>query len=73
MIELFFSFQGVGWGDVTYNPRRNILAAISISGEVAYHLFSIETTAGKRNYSAKLLTKAKCHPQHNESDLNVFS
>lgn len=33
-----------GGGDVTYNPRRRILGAISVGGEVSYHLFNFASS-----------------------------
>ena len=33
-----------GGGDVTYNPRRRILGAIPVGGEVSYHLFNFASS-----------------------------
>ena len=32
-----------GCGDVAYNLRRSFLAAVSVEGEIAYHLFHVDT------------------------------
>lgn len=50
-----------GYGDVSYNSRRNILGAISLDKKVAYHLWVIEYSQQKNNYNIKLLQKAKWH------------
>lgn len=50
-----------GYGDVSYNSRRNILGAISLDKKVAYHLWIIEYSQQKNNYNIKLLQKAKWH------------
>ena len=49
---------GTGSGDVTYNPRRNILGTIPVDGKLSYHLFGFEYEYLKTNYTAKLLKKA---------------
>lgn len=50
-----------GFGDVTYNARRNILGAISVTGKIGYHLFNIATS--KTDETVKLIRKSKWHPQ----------
>ena len=32
----------MGWGDITYNSRRNIIDALSIRGKTDYHLLRID-------------------------------
>ena len=49
----------IGDGDMTYNPRRNILAAIPLREKIAYHLFDLGYSVRKNNFSIKLLKKAK--------------
>lgn len=45
---------------MTYNPRRSILGAMSLSGKIAYHLFNIGTNASKTDDTvAKLWRKSK--------------
>ena len=43
-IYLIFSpLLVTGYGDVTYNPRRNFLGAICVGGKIAYHLYNFGT------------------------------
>lgn len=53
-----------GWGDMTYNSRRNILAAISVAQEISYHLFKIDTSATRAGQIARLYRKAQWHSQY---------
>ena len=48
-----------GHGDVTYNPRRSILGAISVGRKISYHLYDIAT--GKTGDVVKLIRKSKWH------------
>ena len=48
-----------GFGDFTYNPRRNILGALSVRDKIAYHLFNIGYTRQKNKDDVKLLKKLK--------------
>ena len=45
--------------DLTYNPRRNILGALSVRDKIAYHLFNIGHTRQKNKDDVKLLKKLK--------------
>lgn len=53
-----------GIGDVAFNSRRNLLCALPVKDEYAYHLFSVAYTASKSIYDVKLLQKAKWSSQH---------
>ena len=51
-------------GDVTYNTRRNILGALSVTDKISYHLFNVEySQKEKSSYNVRVLKKAKWHPQ----------
>lgn len=50
-----------GTGDPTFNPRRNLLGAISVDKEISYHLFKVEYES--RNH-IQMLRKSKWYPQH---------
>ena len=56
------SFLVTGNGDVTYNPRRNILGAIPIEGEIVYHLYQFPTSKADNN--VKLIRKSRWHTQY---------
>ena len=51
-----------GAGDVTYNPRRSILGAISVGGKISYHLYNV--IPGKAGNVVNLLRKSKWHSQY---------
>ena len=53
-----------GFGDLTYNTKRNLLGAISLSGKIAHHLFSVDTDCVNTKESVKLLRKSKWHSQY---------
>lgn len=54
-----------GNGDVTYNPRRSMLGAISVGGKIAYHLFKIDSNPSKvDNTAAKLCRKSKWYSDY---------
>lgn len=57
-------FLGVGQGDIIYNVRRNILAAIPLEKRIAYHLFSIDANPSNVNTIVKLNRKSKWHSQY---------
>lgn len=60
-----------GLGDVTYNPRRNFLGAISLSGKIAYHLFKIDINPSKvDNAAVQLCRKTKWSPEYTNSEGN---
>ena len=52
-----------GNGDVTYNSRRNILAAIPVTGKITYHLFSVDPNASNSKDIIKLNQKSKWRAQ----------
>ena len=57
-----------GYGDVAYNPRRNILGAIPVGGKIAYHLYNFDNS--KVGNSVKLTRKSKWHSQYNNGESN---
>ena len=65
---------GIGDGDVSYNPRRSLPSALSVSEKIAYHLFNIGYSCQKNSSnSVKLLKKSKWHLQHTgQSNLWIF-
>ena len=58
--------------DMTYNSRRNLLAAISVEKEMAYHLFKVGNDFSKGNYGAKLLRKTQWHSAHEDHPESNF-
>lgn len=57
--------SAIGHGDVTFNPRRNILGAICVGGEVTYHLFKVNSHSSKNDDAAvELYRKSKWHPEY---------
>lgn len=56
-----------GFGDVTYNSRRNILGAIGLNGKISYHLFGIQHNGYEDSCTVKLLRKAKWHSQYSST------
>lgn len=63
----FVLARGCG-ADVTFNPRRSILGAISIGQAVAYHLFKIGSNTSPVEDTAQLYRKSKWHPQFHPSN-----
>jgi len=59
----FFPLLGTGYGDVTYNPHRNILGAMCVEGKIAYHLYNFGTS--KSDGILKLIRKSRWHSQYN--------
>ena len=56
----------VGYGEVAYNPRRNILGAMCVKGKIAYHLYNF---ASSRDGSiVKLIRKSKWHDQNTKKE-----
>lgn len=53
-----------GPGFAAFNPNRNVLGAISLGGEIAYHLFNIDFNASLGKYNVKLLRKSKWHTEN---------
>ena len=56
---IFFITLDTGFGDLTYNIKRNLLGAISLSGKIAYHLFTVDTNCRNIKESVKLIRKSK--------------
>ena len=63
-----------GWGDLTYNKKRNLLGAISVSGKIAYHLFTVDANYINIKECVKLIRKSKWHSQYGSpiSKFNIF-
>lgn len=59
-----YIFLVTGQGNVTYNVRRNILGAIPVGGQIAYHLFTVDDYASDPNNIVKLNRKSKWHSQN---------
>ena len=64
----------VGYGDFTYNTKRNLLGAISLGGKIAYHLFSVDPNPVNPKESIKLIRKSKWHLQYSDkrSKFNIL-
>ena len=63
----------LGYGDVTYNSRRDVLCTISVGGRAAFHLFQVNYNNHSRNNNVKLLKKMKWPSQHGTSSCNFMS
>ncbi len=80
MIKIIFIFivlaiiipLGVGFGDMTYNSRRSILGAIPVGETIAYHLFTIDTSASNAGGIVKLNRKSKWYSQYSTESSNLF-
>ena len=72
--NIIFIVLVTGFGDLTYNTKRNLLGAISISNEIAYHLFSVDINGLNIKGSIKLIRKSRWHSQygHNEGKIDIF-
>ena len=57
-----------GDGDLTYNSRRSLLGAISVTGRIAYHLYKITTSKAGNN--VQLIRKSRWHSQQSSDDGN---
>lgn len=57
-------FIGTGYGEVTYNARRNLLGAISVHAKTAYYLFNIEYNGGSH---VKLSRKSAWHKEYDKA------
>ena len=55
-------FLVTGWGDVTYNPRRGFLGAITVEKKTPYHLYNV--TTAKAGNIVKLIQKPRWHSQY---------
>lgn len=63
--EQLHSIVVTGYGDATYNSRRGLLGGLGVGGQIAYHLFNIDSHSSKLGASGvRLLRKAKWHSQH---------
>ena len=58
----------VGYGDLAYNAKRNLLGAISVSEKIAYHLFTVDTNSVNIKESVKLIRKSKWHSQYGNAE-----
>ena len=63
----------VGHGDFTYNTKRNLLGAISLSGKIAYHIFTVDANCPKIKESVRLTRKSKWHSQYDNISSNLIS
>ena len=59
----------VGYGDISYNTKRNLAALIPVSGEISFHL--VEIAESLNDTPVSLLRKAKWNPQR-PSDSNTL-
>ena len=57
-----------GEGDLTYNSRRSLFGAISVTGRIAYHLYKITTSKAGNN--VQLIRKSRWHSQQSSDDGN---
>ena len=70
-IYLIFSlFLVTGYGDVTFNPRRNFLGAMCAGGEIAYHLYKFDIS--KSDDIVKLIRKSRWHSQYSTKKRNLI-
>lgn len=60
-ITLLMFFLVIGFGDATYNLRRNIFGAIGIGGKIAYHLYRFTTS--KAGHTVNFIRKYKWYPK----------
>ena len=51
---------------MTYNTKQGFLGAISVTNEIAYHLFSVNADCSDAKNVVKLTRKSKWHSQHSE-------
>ncbi len=59
-----------GWGDVTYNSRRSILAAIPVTEKISYHLFNVDAYASNTKEIVKLNRKTRWSPHYDNPQGN---
>ena len=50
---------------MTFNSRRNILGAIPLNTQIAYHLFKVDAGAPKAKDIVRLCRKTKWYSEHN--------
>ena len=61
-----------GYGNVGYNTRRGILAALPLGGKIAYRMFQIGANSSKaEKNTVKLCRKSKWHSQYSTHESNV--
>ena len=53
-----------GYGDLTYNSKRNLFGAMCQSEKTAYHLFSFNTDSVNAKDVVKLSRRSKWHSQY---------
>ena len=63
-MEIYCFELVTGTGDLTFNAKQNLLGAICLSNEIAYHLFSLDTNCSDTKNMVKLIRKSKWHPQY---------
>lgn len=67
-IFTFEEFHGeVGYEDIAYSPKRNLLALISVKSKISYHLFERQNES-----QVSLVQKAKWHSQHATNNLSAI-
>ena len=54
--KYFLTAIDTGFGDLTYNTKRDYFGAISVGGKISYHLFSVNTNALNTKEAIKLIT-----------------
>lgn len=59
LVTFLISPLVVSVGQAAYNTRRYMLAALSLGGEIAYHLFTIDFKKCKNNYDINLMKKSE--------------
>ena len=76
LVTFLISQLVVSVGQAAYNTRRYMLAALSLGGEIDYHLFTIDFKKCKNNYDINLMKKSEWRPSYDRyscrpSDSNV--
>lgn len=67
---LTISHIDTGIGDLTYNPKRNLLGGLTNGEKIAYHLYSIGYPGQKSSIEAILLRKSKWNSQYSNQHDN---
>ena len=60
------SYLGPGNGDLSYNSRRGLLAALPDTGKIAYRLFSIDAHTTSPHEIFKLSRRSKWRSQYSD-------
>ena len=71
VVNIYLTFSPLlvtGDGDVTYNPRRNLLGAMCVGEKTAYHLYNFDTS--KSDGIVKLFRKSGWHSQYSTKKSN---